>query len=244
LRPIRGLGKDEIPAVITALKKTECRLWEIAENVHRAELTVQERADLIEEWVELVKRRKGAQLAHPGGKQQTDQGIKAASRELVLDRRDVQRAMRIASIAPEAKEIARDAGMADNQSKLLEIAREPTAKLQIEKAEELTKPKKPEPSAFQGLHELKQEITVFSCRLSRQLDHLARIDSVPDEVRISIYQGLELLRERVASYIDRFEIKPPFVEDVPGATALPPAEMVKAIAGRVEAESNSNPQTK
>lgn len=44
----------------------DARLWEIAENLHRAELTVQERAEHIAEWVRLTGE-KVAQLAPPSG---------------------------------------------------------------------------------------------------------------------------------------------------------------------------------
>jgi len=140
LEAFKKLGKDRIPAVIMSLTYRKRRLWEIAENLHRAELTVQERSDLIAEWVELVKQNKAAQLAPPGGKQQREEGIRAASRELGLKRREVQRAVKIAGITPEAKRIAFDIGFDDNQSKLLQIAIEKTPKLQVAKAQELAQP--------------------------------------------------------------------------------------------------------
>ena len=89
---------------------TDRRLWEIAENLHRCELTVQERADHIAEWVSLTAEREGAQLAPPGGRQPHSKGIKAAVSELGIDRTQAQRAVKIASITEEAKEAARDVG--------------------------------------------------------------------------------------------------------------------------------------
>jgi ParB family chromosome partitioning protein len=83
------------------------RLREISENLHRAELTAQERAEQIAEWTELVEQKaKVGQLVQPGGKQPTEKGISKAARELGLDRDQVRRARKIASITPEAKEAA------------------------------------------------------------------------------------------------------------------------------------------
>jgi len=130
------LGWKRIDCVILEGTADDARLWEIAENLHRAELTVQERADHIAEWVRLSEARKGAQLAPPGGQQPHEAGIKAAVRSLGIERTQVQRAAKIASIAPEAKVAAREAGLDDNQSALLKIAREPAGK-QAAKVSEL-----------------------------------------------------------------------------------------------------------
>lgn len=119
--------------------ETQARLWEIAENLHRAELTVQERSDLVAEWVELVDGRVSRQVVGKSGR--PEGGSAAASRELGLNEREVQRAVKIASIAPEAKDAARDAGLSDNQSALLEIAKEETPDAQVEKARHIAEEK-------------------------------------------------------------------------------------------------------
>jgi hypothetical protein len=92
----------------------EARLWEISENLHRAELTKLERSEQVAEWVRLTLKQedgepnKGAEPRPPsGGKQPNDKGIKAASRELGIARTNVQQSVKIAAIAPEAKETAR-----------------------------------------------------------------------------------------------------------------------------------------
>jgi ParB family chromosome partitioning protein len=48
-----ALGMDEIPVVTETGSEPEARLWEIAENLHRAELTVLERAEHISLWIRL-----------------------------------------------------------------------------------------------------------------------------------------------------------------------------------------------
>jgi ParB/RepB/Spo0J family partition protein len=123
LEAFRRLGEEHIPCLITSMSKAEARMWEIAENLHRAELTVQERADQLGEWVQLCN----GQVDHSrGGK--PNKGISEASRQLGVGRKDVERAVKIASISPEAKEVAREAGINDNQSKLLRVAAEPAAR--------------------------------------------------------------------------------------------------------------------
>lgn len=90
---------------------------------------MQERADHIAEWVRLTaEKEKPAQVA-PGlsskaGHQRQQGGINAAVRDLGIDRTEAQRAVKIASLAPEAKEAARATSLDDKQSVLLAAARE------------------------------------------------------------------------------------------------------------------------
>jgi hypothetical protein len=100
------------------------RLWEIAENLHRSELTVLERSEHIAEWVRLTEAKiPAAQLAPAENKvgyksppAQKSGGINAATRELGIDRTEAQRSAKIDSLTAEAKAIARDAGLDNNQS--------------------------------------------------------------------------------------------------------------------------------
>ena len=112
----------------------DARMWEIAENLHRAELTALERNEHIAEWVRLCERRQkevSAQIAQkPGGR--PEGGISAASRELGIDRTEASRAVKVAeNLAPEAKAEARALGLDDNQSALLRAADKPDADSQI-----------------------------------------------------------------------------------------------------------------
>ena len=66
-----------------------------------------------------------AQLGPPGGRQPRDQGVRAAARDLNLERKAVTRAVKIAGITTEAKEAARAAGLDDNQKVLLKVAAAP-----------------------------------------------------------------------------------------------------------------------
>lgn len=125
----KKLGREHIPACIVTMTNAEARMWEIAENLHRAELSTLERAEQIEEWRELV-----VQFAPPD--QPAERGIRKAADELGVTREEVRRAESIASIEPEAKEAAVEAGIDDNQSKLLEVAKQPPER-QVAKVYEL-----------------------------------------------------------------------------------------------------------
>lgn len=103
-------------------------MWEVSENLHRAELTVLQRSEQVARWVELAdgvsaqlgqKSSKGRPEGRPEG------GDAKAARELNLDRKEVQRAKKIADLSPEAKAAAQEAGLADIQSALLAAAKVP-----------------------------------------------------------------------------------------------------------------------
>lgn len=125
LEAARLLGEEYIRAAVVRCSDVDARLWEIAENLHRAELSVQERSDQIAEWVRLTDEKVKAQVAPLPSRGRPNQGINAASRDLGVDRTEAQRAVKIASMTPEAKQAAQAAGLSDNQSALLQIARAP-----------------------------------------------------------------------------------------------------------------------
>jgi ParB-like chromosome segregation protein Spo0J len=123
LEAARSLGWDFIDAVFFSGDTIDVRLRAISENLHRAELTVQERSDQVAEWSELVEQKaKVTQVASPGGNQPREAGIRKAARDLNLTQRDIQRAKKIAGITPEAKAAAKDAELDNNQTALLEVA--------------------------------------------------------------------------------------------------------------------------
>ena len=113
---------------------TDRRTWEIAENLHRADLTWQERHQHVVEWLRIMEER-GCADAHPsgGGRQPGSKGISLAARELGVDRTEVQRAVRIASLPAEAREIADAAGLVTQKARL-DIAKAP---IPVEKAKQL-----------------------------------------------------------------------------------------------------------
>jgi hypothetical protein len=58
LEAARRLGWTAIPAKIVDWEPDQRRMWEISENLHRAELKALERDEQIAEWIELVERRR------------------------------------------------------------------------------------------------------------------------------------------------------------------------------------------
>jgi len=127
LAAAKSLGWEKIECfVMDDGDEIDAQLWEIAENLHRAELTAMERAHQIAEWVRLTDEKRAQVSAQVAPKPQggrPESGIRAASRELGIDRDQARRAIQIDSIAPEAKEAARQAGIDNNQSALLRVAR-------------------------------------------------------------------------------------------------------------------------
>lgn len=142
LAAVKLLGWDQIDCyVFEGDSEIDARLWEIAENLCRAELTKLEEAEQIAEWVRLTEQkqqmereRQVAQLApavlqdgRRKGPQHNEGGIRAATRELKaggnsISRRKAERAIKISeSITPEAKKAAVDAGLDNNQSALLRV---------------------------------------------------------------------------------------------------------------------------
>jgi ParB family chromosome partitioning protein len=144
-----ALGLDEIPVVAETGSELEARLWEIAENLHRAELTALERAEHISLWIGLRGERgegrshdqagdklgqvgavseldKAAQAVPPpaGGGRGREGGVRAAARELGVSQTDARRAVhRVDRIAPAVREALRDMPeIADNGVELDALA--------------------------------------------------------------------------------------------------------------------------
>ena len=139
LEACRRLGKSHIDARIIELDEIDRRMWEIAENLHRAKLTDLEEAAHIAEWSRLSEeRRQAAQVeqavlsdGRKAGPQHQASGTSAAARALGIDRNKVQRAVKVDALDPEAKAEARAQGLDDNQSALLKAAKYPSKEEQI-----------------------------------------------------------------------------------------------------------------
>jgi hypothetical protein len=135
------LGWENIAAVFVTGNEVELELREIAENLHRAELTALERSTQISRWVELTMAN-GAESAissQPATKRRgrPASGVNAASRDLGITKDEAHRAVKVASIDEKAKKAARDAGIDSNRTALLKVARERTAEAQVAKVAEI-----------------------------------------------------------------------------------------------------------
>ena len=118
-------------------EKTASAHWRLVENEYRIELTALEHAEHLSGLAKHLRDNEGVQVAHPGGRQPHDKGLKRIARKLGVSREALRRAQSVAAIASEAKVLVKEAGLHRKQSALLEIARQPTPADQIAKAKEL-----------------------------------------------------------------------------------------------------------
>ena len=127
LEAYRRLGKEEIEAfVLESDDEDTARLWEIAENLHRADLTALQRDEHVAEWIRLTEKKVievSSQLEPKPSGGRPESGIRAAARELGVERNTAQRAVKVDSLTDEAKEVAKEAGLDNNRSALLEAAK-------------------------------------------------------------------------------------------------------------------------
>jgi ParB/RepB/Spo0J family partition protein len=150
LEAAKNLGKGILARITNDLRSAEkSKLAEIAENLHRAELTALERSEQIAEWIRITNKMEQSAQVVPKGPvgHRPQSGTKKAERELGLARMEGQRATNIAGLSAEAKKVAIECGLADNKSALLRAAREDPkmqsatiAKIAADKAQPYTRP--------------------------------------------------------------------------------------------------------
>lgn len=116
------LGWEKINCFALECSEDEADMWEIAENLHRADLTVLQRSEQIAKWVEIANRV-SAQVAQKPQGGRPESGNSKAARDLNLERSEVSRAVKLSKLSPEAKKAAVTIGLDDNQSALLAAAR-------------------------------------------------------------------------------------------------------------------------
>jgi len=83
LEAAKRLEWERIPCFIVPGDEHETRPWKISEDVYRAELSVLDRAEHINELCALIGK-KGVQVAPPGGNQPHDRGIKRPPKRSAL----------------------------------------------------------------------------------------------------------------------------------------------------------------
>jgi len=109
LEAAKRLGWEFIDVVVIEGDETDARLWEISENLHRAELSPVERAEHIDEWRRLTVekvRQAGAPL--PGGPQPAEQGFRKTAETLGVSEQSVRRAEKIAALPKDVRDTARE----------------------------------------------------------------------------------------------------------------------------------------
>lgn len=158
--------------------EVDAQLWEIAENLHRAELTALERDEQVALWVKLNQERIDASQSETHRKAgQQPGGVNAAARELGISKPDAHRAVKVAGLSEEAKEAAREAGLDDNRSALLEAAKHSAPEEQVKAIKEKkAKKEAPAPAA-----EPEPEFDPLAVRaVTRQPDY----NGLPPDLRI------------------------------------------------------------
>jgi ParB-like chromosome segregation protein Spo0J len=138
------LGWETIPSIEMVGDKVLARLWQIAENLHRAELTALEESEQIDEWVGLMETMEPNSEKKVFKKGRPESGNAKAARELPVPgkteeakRKNVERKRRIARIDPVAKSAAVEAGFDNSPTKLSKIAAEKSPEAQLDKVRRL-----------------------------------------------------------------------------------------------------------
>jgi predicted transcriptional regulator len=132
VKAYRALGLTSIPYHQIEADEIEAEMAEIAENLHRAELTVLERDLQLTRYLDLAEEKKLAQGAPVYGGRGNTGGINQAARDLGIERTDAQRAMKVASLTQEAQEVAKEIGLDNNRKALMRAARaEPARQVEV-----------------------------------------------------------------------------------------------------------------
>jgi ParB-like chromosome segregation protein Spo0J len=134
LAAAKSLGWEEIDAIEIECSDVDAKLWEIAENLHRADLTQLQRKEQIAEWIKLTNEREvSSQVERKPKGGRPEGGVEAAAREIGVERNEAHRSIKVASLSDEAKAAAVKHGLDDNQALLLEAAKEIEPKAQVAK---------------------------------------------------------------------------------------------------------------
>lgn len=194
LAAAKRLRMSEVPAVVLVAEDARLRLAEIAENLHRNELTALERDELLAEWIHLTEARRevSAQVAPKPQGGRPEGGIRAAARELGVDRDDARRAVKVASLAPEAKQAARDAGLEDNRSALLAAAKEDKPEKQVEvlKARAENTAEKPKPKVDRK--ELERKFAQLERDNTQKFSEICRLREANEKLRAAKQADIHL----------------------------------------------------
>jgi ParB-like chromosome segregation protein Spo0J len=136
IEALRVLGVESVLVRVVDFDDIEARLWTICENLHRAELTVAQRAEHVAEYADLARQRRdaervSAQVAPKPQGGRPEAGDRMAARDLRITREEIRRAQAIAALPEETKNAARSLGYDDNQAALLAASRAETPEEQI-----------------------------------------------------------------------------------------------------------------
>jgi ParB-like chromosome segregation protein Spo0J len=154
LEALRLVGAEHAPVRIVDFNDVEAQLWQLSENLHRAELTKLQYDQQVVKYAELLKAKQAQETLAPiqpppkeirarevsrqvdakpphqnvGGR--PEGGHRQAARELNIPEATVRRAYQTASLSPEAQDAAVETGLDDNRTALLEASKERTPEAQ------------------------------------------------------------------------------------------------------------------
>jgi ParB-like nuclease domain len=137
IEALRLLGVESVLARLVDMDDRDARMWTISENLHRAELTVGQRADQMAEWVKLSEEEKGVQTGQVSGGRGNQGGISLAARNFGVTRHEVRRNLAIAALPEKTRETARDLGLDDHQAAYLAAVRAEEPEEQVDALKEI-----------------------------------------------------------------------------------------------------------
>jgi hypothetical protein len=183
LEAAKLLGWDDIDCIVMAGRKIDRQLWKCAENLHRAELTPMQRAAYVKDWEKLLRdRATDDQGPQKGGRQPGDKGLSKTAKQLGMSREAVRRSRVVGSISREALKAAEAAGLDNNETALLKVAKEPTPGAQTKKVHGLAKRKRVRAHAL-SRHEIKQLKA-----LKRRFAHAPKFKEAWDQASVAVRQ--------------------------------------------------------
>jgi hypothetical protein len=186
LEALRIIGAAEAPVRIVDFTDIEAQLWQLSENLHRAELTKLQYDQQVVKYAELLTAKQAGETGAPiqspppdseipgervsrqvdakpphqnvGGRPES--GYRQAARELNIPEVAVRRAYQTASLSPEAKAVAAETGLDDNRSALLEAAKERTPEAQTATIRRLAERKTPPAEPTEGIESPKRAASI------------------------------------------------------------------------------------
>lgn len=143
LAAAKELGWKRIRCEIFRGTEAEARIWEIRENLDRAELTALEKAEHVAGLIRL-KMQEGVSSqdeTKPQGRSggRPEGGLRAAARALGIDKMRASRSLAIAALPTKVKAKIRAAELDDKQALLLNLAKEPNEEAQLAKLSEIAR---------------------------------------------------------------------------------------------------------
>ena len=146
----KSLGWGTIRAEFIDGDEVLAELCEIADDLHRSDLTALEKAEKLAKWVRLTTEREpiSRQKVAKFGPGRPEGVIARAARELPIKgktlqarRKRLERSIKIDAMSADAKAAAIEAGLDTSPSALHEISKEQTTEAQLEKIAEIVKRK-------------------------------------------------------------------------------------------------------